>query len=198
MHTRVVPTDWRIATAWQDRADQQIPPKQAKLILESQKKIAERFKIATNTPEVFEFVHGEMQQLADVQFTKIIGENNAADISFGAWHERNRRIVENCLAASDGAHKILFVYGGAHLPQIGHELQNRGLPSHLAPKLFTSAGIMPVPEEVTARWRRNLENLKAIRDGRLKVSTDNQLKVKQSHRIADLEEAIAVYSSHKP
>ena len=194
MHTRVVPTDWRIATAWQNRADQQIPPEQAKRIKDSQQTIAERFKAAVDTPKVFEFVHGEMQRIADEQFMNVIGEDNAADISFGAWHERNRRIVENCLAASDGARKILFVYGGAHLPQLGREMRDRGLISHLAPKLYTPAGISPVPAEVIARWQRNLENLKAIRDGNLKTSIDNREKVKESNRIANLEEAIAVYS----
>jgi len=198
LHTRVVPSDWRIAWAWQDRADRQTPPEQQKRIEEFQNRIRARFAEAAKQPTIYDFAHGEFQALSDQQFMQIIGENNAADIAAGAWHERNRRIVENCLAASADAKRILFVYGAAHLPQIGRELRDRGLASHLAPRLFTPVGVAPLADHVIARWRRNLENLKAIRDGKLNVSADSALKVKDSKRIANLEEAISVYAAKKP
>lgn len=194
LNTRVVPTDWRIAKEWQDRATKQIPSAVQDRISGMQAEMQKAIQRALSQPSIFDFFHGEFQQLADIQFMQIIGENSAADISSGAWHERNRRIVENALDAAGDSKKILFVYGAAHLPQIARELADRGFASHLAPRMFIPCGIQPLSPVVLSRWRRNLENLKAIRGGLMKVTRDSYLKVMGCNRIANLEEALTVYS----
>jgi len=52
---------------------------------------------------------------------------------------------------------------------------------------------MPAP--VIARWQRNLENLRRILDGSVAVTRDSLDKVKESHRIQDLEQALKIYAS---
>lgn len=193
LHVRVVPTDWRIAKEWQDRATRQVPKDVEDRISCTQEEMLKAIQRASSQPSIFDFFHGEFQQLADRQFMQNMDENSAADISSGAWHERNRRIVENALDAAGDAKKILFLYGAAHLPQIARELADHGFASHLAPRRFTPCGIQPLSPVVLSRWRRNLENLKAIRDGLVKVTRDSYLKVVGCNRIANLEEALAVY-----
>lgn len=193
LNVRVLPTDWRIAKAWQDRAEKQTPQAMKHRVTAMQEQIRKDLLAAVAQPSIYDFFHGKFQHLADKQFTQVIGENNAADIAGGAWHERNRRIVENALEAIGGARRILFVYGAAHLPQIARELADRGFSSNLAPRLFKPSGIQPLSPTVLTRWRRNLENLRAIRNGHLKVTRDSIEKVIDSNRIANLEEALTVY-----
>jgi hypothetical protein len=50
-----------------------------------------------------------------------------------------------------------------------------------------------VPLAVLARWQRNLDNLRRILDGSIAVSRDSLDKVKDSHRIQDLELALKTY-----
>jgi len=48
--------------------------------------------------------------------------------------------------------------------------------------------------EKRPRWQRNLDNLKGILDGSIAVSRDSLDKVKDSHRVQDLELALKTYS----
>ena len=61
LHARVVPTDWRIAKAWQVRAEQQTPKHLQDLIAAQQAQIQAGFQAAAAQSLIFEFVHGEFQ-----------------------------------------------------------------------------------------------------------------------------------------
>jgi hypothetical protein len=52
-----------------------------------------------------------------------------------------------------------------------------------------------VPPSVVARWRRNRDNLIAIRDRKIAASRDSLDKLKDSHRIEDLELALKTYGA---
>jgi hypothetical protein len=118
-----------------------------------------------------------------------------SDIALGAWHERNRRIVENCLDAGTGSGRIVFVYGAGHIPQLQRQLAARGITAQVASRRFVPAGMGSVPLSVIARWQRNLDNLRRIANGSLVVSRDSLDKVKGSHRVQDLELALKTYTS---
>lgn len=188
LHARFAATDWRIAHAWQIRAEQMEPK-------EVTDKIAALSKERTpqTEPSLFDFLHTKGVAIADYQFEQVIGENTVSDIAAGGWHERNRRIVENCLDAAPGVRRIVIVYGAGHIPQLQRQLAARGITAQIASRLFVPAGMGGVPPSVIARWQRNLDNLKRILDGSLAVSRDSFDKVKDSHRIQDLELALKTY-----
>jgi len=73
-------------------------------------------------------------------------------------------------------------------------LAARGITAEIASRHFVPAGMGSVPPSVIARWQRNLDNLKRILDGSLAVSHDSLDKVKDSHRVQDLELALKTYS----
>ena len=145
-------------------------------------------------PSLFDFLHTENLAIADYQFEQLAGENTVSDIALGGWHERNRRIVENCLDADARSRRIVIVYGAAHIPQLQRQLAARGITGQIARRLFVPGGMGSVPLSVIARWQRNLDNLKRILDGSIAVSRDSLDKVKDSHRIQDLELALKTYS----
>jgi len=89
-----------------------------------------------------------------------------------------------------GAGRIVFVYGTGHIPQLQRQLAARGITAEIASRHFVPAGMGSVPPSVIARWQRNLDNLKRILDGSLAVSHDSLDKVKDSHRVQDLELAL--------
>jgi hypothetical protein len=144
-------------------------------------------------PTVFDFLHTKNLAIADYQFEQLAGENTVSDIALGAWHERNRRIVENCLEAGADSRRIVFVYGAGHIPQLRRQLAARGITAQIASRRFVPAGLGSVPPPVIARWQRNLDNLKRILDGSLVVSRDSLDKVRGSHRVQDLELALKTY-----
>jgi len=193
LHARFAATDWRIAKAWQDRAEQMEPQdikdKLEALTQEQAKKIQSLIE-----PSLFDYLHTKNLAIADYQFEQLAGENTVTDIALGGWHERNRRIVENCLDAAAGARRIAIVYGAGHIPQLRRQLADRGITAQIAGRRFVPAGMGSVPPSVIARWQRNLDKLKRILDGSLAVSHDSLAKVRDSHRVQDLELALKIYS----
>lgn len=192
LHARFAPTDWRIAKAWQSRAEQ-MQPKEVKDKIDALTEEQARQMQSQTNPSLFDFLHTRNLAVADYQFEQLAGENTVSDIALGAWHERNRRIVENCLDASAGAARIVFVYGAGHIPQLQRQLAARGIIAQIATRQFVPAGLGGVPPSVIARWQRNLDNLRRILDGSLVVSRDSFDKVKDSHRVQDLELALKTY-----
>jgi hypothetical protein len=195
MKARFVPADWRIASAWQGRAQEIMPKAVREQWMASEAEIGKQLKEAQGTETVFDFLIGNFVVLSNHKFEEVIGENTDADIALGGWHERNRRIVENCLDASQGARRIVIAFGASHLPQLQAQLAARGITAKIAPRLFTPSGMGTVPPSVTARWRLDRDNLKAILDGRLKVSNDSLSKVKDSNRVEEIEMGLQVYDS---
>ena len=193
LHARFAATDWRIAKAWQSRAEE-MEPKEIKDKLEELTKETAKQMQSPTEPSLFDFLHTKGVAIADYQFEQVVGENTVSDIAMGGWHERNRRIVENCLDAAAGAGRIVFVYGTGHIPQLQRQLAARGITAEIASRHFVPAGMGSVPPSVIARWQRNLDNLKRILDGSLAVSHDSLDKVKDSHRVQDLELALKTYS----
>ena len=193
LHAHFAPTDWRIAKAWQSRAEQ-MEPKDIKDKIDALTEEQAQQVQSHTEPSIFDFLHTKALAIADYQFEQLAGENTVTDIALGAWHERNRRIVENCLDADAGSRRIVFVYGSGHIPQLQRQLAARGIAAHIASRLFVPAGIGSVPASVIARWQRNLDNLKRILEGSLHVPRDSLDKVKDSHRVQDLELALKTYS----
>ena len=192
LQARFAPTDWRIARAWQIRAEQ-METKEVKDKLEALTREQAQQMQSQTVPSLFDFLHTKNLAIADYQFEQLAGENTVSDIALGAWHERNRRIVENCLDADAGSRRILFVYGAGHIPQLQRQLAARGITAQIASRRFVPSGMGSMPPSVIARWQRNLDNLKRILDGSLAVSRDSIDKVKDSHRVQDLELALKTY-----
>ena len=193
LHARFAATDWRIAKAWQNRAEQ-MEPKEVTDKVDALTKEQAKQRQSQTEPSLFDFLHTKGVAIADYQFEQVIGENTVSDIAMGGWHERNRRIVENCLDAAAGARRIVIAYGAGHIPQLQRQLAARGITAQIASRHFVPAGMGSVPPSVLARWRRNLDNLQRILDGTLAVSRDSLDKVKDSHRVQDLELALKTYS----
>jgi hypothetical protein len=192
LHARFAATDWRITKAWQSRAEE-MEPKEIKDKLEALAEETTKQIQSQTEPTLFDFLHAKSIALADYQFEQVIGENTVSDIAMGGWHERNRRIVENCLDTDTGSHRIVIVYGAAHIPQLQRQLAARGITAQVASRLFVPGGMGSVPSSVITRWHRNLDNLKRILDGSIAVSRDSLAKVKDSHRTQDLELALKTY-----
>jgi hypothetical protein len=193
LHARFAATDWRITHAWQSRAEEMEPKEITDKIDALTQEQAKQMQSMTE-PSLFDFLHTKGVTIADYQFEQVAGENTVSDIAMGGWHERNRRIVENCLDAAADARRIVIVYGAGHIPQLQRQLAARGITAQIASRLFVPAGMGNVPPSVIARWQRNLDNLKRILDGSLTVSRDSFDKVKDSHRVQDLELALKTYS----
>ena len=193
LHARFAATDWRITHAWQSRAEEMEPKEVKDKLDELTKETAKQIQSLTE-PSLFDFLHTKGVAIADYQFEQVVGENTVSDIAMGGWHERNRRIVENCLDAAAGAGRIVIVYGAGHVPQLRRQLAARGITAQIASRRFVPAGMGSMPPSVIARWQRNLDNLKRLLDGSLAVSRDSLDKVKDSHRVQDLELALKTYS----
>jgi hypothetical protein len=193
LHTRFAATDWRITRAWQRRAEEMEPKEVKDKITALTEEMAKQMQ-SQSEPTLFDFLHTKALALADYQFEQVAGENTVSDIALGAWHERNRRIVENCLDADAGSRRIVIVYGVGHIPQLQRQLAARGITAQIASRRFIPAGMGSVPPSVIARWQRNLDNLKQILDGSIAVSRDSLDKVKDSHRVQDLGLALKTYN----
>jgi hypothetical protein len=126
LHARFAATDWRITHAWQSRAEE-MEPKEVKDKLEALTEESAKQMQSQAEPTLFDFLHTKEVAIADYQFEQVIGENTVSDIAMGGWHERNRRIVENCLDADAGSRRIVIVYGAAHIPQLQRQLAARGI-----------------------------------------------------------------------
>jgi hypothetical protein len=193
LHARFAATDWRIAKAWQDRAEQ-MEPQEIKDKLEALTQEQSKRMQSLTEPSLFDYLHTRNLAIADYQFEQLAGENTVTDLALGGWHERNRRIVENCLDAAAGERRIVIVYGAGHIPQLQRQLAARGITAQIASRRFVPAGMGSMPASVIARWQRNLNNLKRILDGSLAVSRDSLDKVRDSHRVQDLELALKIYA----
>ncbi len=192
LHARYAASDWRITKAWQSRAEE-MEPKEVKDKVEALAEETTKQMQSQTEPTLFDFLHTKGVAIADYQFEQVIGENTVSDIAMGGWHERNRRIVENCLDAEAGSRRIVIVYGAAHIPQLQRQLAARGITAPDRPPPVCSRRHGKRAVSVIARWQRNLDNLKRILDGSIAVSRDSLAKVKDSHRIQDLELALKTY-----
>ena len=197
IHARFAATDWRIAHAWQTRAEE-MEPKDVRDKVEALTQDVAKQMQAQSEPSLFDFLHTKGVAIADYQFEQLTGENTVSDIAMGGWHERNRRIVENCLdAAGTGSRRIVIAYGAGHIPTLQRQLAARGITAQIASRLFVPAGMGTMSAPVIARWQRNLENLRRILDGSVAVSHDSKDKVKDSHRVQDLKLALKTYGAEK-
>jgi hypothetical protein len=188
---RFAPVDWRMDSAEQQKAESEEPPAVAQQVAKLDQAFVSgmaEFKGAS----LYDYLHDPSTLgLIDRKFEDVIGTNTISDIAAGSWHERNRRIVENGLKAAGEARRIVFVFGVSHLPQLVRQLKARGIEAVVPPRYFMPGDLQQnVPDVVLARWRRNLRHLRAIRDGKLAVPEDQARKVRNSHRIQDLEQAL--------
>jgi hypothetical protein len=197
---RFIPADWRVSFSWQDRATRQLSQDKKK----SAEIDAEENKESTlwndfSGDSLYDQTSGSAIFIAmvDHKFEDLIGENTAADISYGAWHERNRMIVENCLAEAGSAKRIVFVFGANHIPQLRRQLAARGLTAQIPARAFTPAGLGTMPAVVISRWQRNLKSLEGIADGTVAVSADNRAKVKDTNRAPQLRSQIEIYRARQ-
>jgi hypothetical protein len=193
---RFIPADWRVRFALQDRATRRLSkdkPKAAAIDAEESREKA--YYDRYSGISLYDETAGsqQFQAMVDRKFEDLVGDGTVADISYGAWHERNRRIVENCLAAAGPARRIVFVFGSAHLPELRRQLARRGLTARIPARAFTPAGLGTMPPAVIARWQRNLRNLEGIANRTVKVSADNRAKVKDTNRAPALRSEIEIY-----
>jgi hypothetical protein len=192
---RFAPMDWRMDSAKQAEAEAAEPASVKESAKAQAEKVARGIKGFTGT-SLYDFLHGpECLTAIDAMYEQIKGENTVADMAAGSWHERNRRMTANCLRAAAGAHRIVVVAGIDHVPQLRRQFRAQGIEAQVPARQFTPAGRGTVPAAVVARWQRNLDNLRGILAGRIPVSDDARLKVQQSRRVQDLEEAIRAYST---
>ncbi|MGA9062486.1 MAG: hypothetical protein WB341_12555 [Terracidiphilus sp.] len=193
---RLIPADWRVSFAWQARGEQQETEGKAKAaeVAGAQNRL-KAYMDAFSGVSLYDYTNGSAQFLAmvDHMFEDVIGENTPSDIAAGAWHERNRMIVENCLTEAGSAKRIVFVFGDAHFPQLRRQLAARGLTAQIPPRAFHPAGLGTMPPAVIARWQRNLKNLEGIADGSVAVSADDRAKVKDTNRAPVLRSEIEIY-----
>lgn len=192
LNYRFVPVDWRLDYATQSKAENEYPlyiKEQVKSLSDTMLKLISK----SNSQSIYDFIHGNLNlQMTDSLYERIIGTNSIAEIASGNWHERNRKIVENTLKAAkaNNAHKIVIVFGIDHVPQIRRQLNDLGFEPQIPERLFVPDNNFKVSDAVLIHWKRNLENLKLIRDKKIPTSDNNYQKVIHSKRIQELELAI--------
>jgi hypothetical protein len=193
-NARFIPSDWRMDSFRQAKAEKVEPAevkRQEEELTQEELRGFEDFK----TSSLYDYIHSPSYlDRVDTLFEKVIGKDTVSDMAAGDWHERNRRIVQNCLAGAGSAQRIVFVFGVSHLPQLMQQLQVRGITAQVPPRVFTPSGLGSVPEEVIARWRHNRDSLQGVLSGNIKVSADALNKVKRSSRIRDLDFAMDTYA----
>ncbi len=150
---------------------------------------------AFNGASLYEYTNESprFQAMVDHLFEDVIGENTPSDIAAGAWHERNRSIVENCLVNAGSARRIVIVFGAAHVAQLQRQLAALGLKGRIPPRAFLPAGLGTMPQMVVSRWERNLRNLEGIVNGSITVSPDVKAKVEDTNRAPQLRSEIELY-----
>lgn len=191
---RFAAIDWRMDSARQAEAEAGVP---ARVKEESDAHTGPLLRrlAAFNGVSLYDFLHSpDSLSNIDVLYEQIKGEGTLADIAAGSWHERNRHMATNCLRAAAGTRSVVLVAGIDHVPQLRRQFRALGIEAQVPPRRFTPAGQGQVPAGVLARWQRNLENLRGLLAGRVPASADALLKVKQSRRVEDLEEAIRLGS----
>jgi hypothetical protein len=190
LNYRFVPVDWRLDYATQSGADSIYPVSvKEKLATFGSTYFARMNESAGQS--IYDAIHSELNiAVTDSVFEQIIGADSIAEIAHGNWHERNRRIAENGMNAAGNAQRIVFVFGSDHIPQIRRQLQTLGFSPQIPERLFVPGGNNKVPDTVMDRWKRNLGNLRLIRDRKIPVTDDYYQKIINSRRIRELEEAI--------
>lgn len=192
-HYRFVPVDWRLDYATQFIiANNYYPDSVQKLRSLILNNLQTKLDVS-NSISQYDVIHQEsVIKDLDSLYEKIIRPDPIAEIASGSWHERNRRIIENGLLAAGNAHTVVFVFGLDHLPGLQRELLSQGYESEIPRRLFEPGHQFKLPKEALDRWKRNLENLKSIRDKTVITTYDNYQKVINCNRIKDLENAIQI------
>lgn len=196
---RFVPADWRVGFNLQAQGEKEESRDTQRFAEERAAEEREKaYFEAFSGGSFYDYTNGspKYQAMVDHKFEDVIGTGTPADLAAGSWHERNRKIVENCLAHASGAKRIVFVFGNAHLPQLKRQLAARGLEGEIPPRLFAPAGLGVMPPAVVDRWRRNLKNLQGVVDGTVPVSAEMRAKAKDTNRIPQLRSEIAAYSKN--
>ncbi len=193
---RFIPADWRISFAWQARGEKQEADNKSKAAeVNAEQSKLKAYYDAFSGGSLYDYTNGspQFQAMVDHLFEDVIGENTPSDIAAGAWHERNRMIVENCLAGAGSAKRIVFVFGTGHVAQLQRQLIALGMKGQIPQRTFTPAGLGMMPSAVVARWERNQKNLEGIVNGSIAASTDMTAKVKDTNRGPQLSGEIALY-----
>lgn len=193
---RFVAADWRVSFKAQRRGElQEAKDKPRAAAVEAEQKRMRDYYENFAGESLYDLTSGSAEFLARVDhlFEEVVGADTTSDLAAGAWHERNRRIVGNCVAASGGARRIVFVFGAAHLPQLRRQLEARGLKAQIPARAFRPAGMGKMPPAVVARWKRNLRSLEGIEKGNVAVSADARAKVRDTNRAPQLRREIALY-----
>jgi len=190
LNYRFVPVDWRLDYATQTAADSVYPVSvKEKLAPFGNTYFARMNESASES--IYDAIHSEVNiAIIDSVFEQIIGADSIAEIAHGNWRERNRRIAVNGMNAAGDAHRIVFVFGSDHIPQIRRQLKALGFDLQIPNRMFVPGGSNKVPDAVLIRWKRNLENLRLIRDKKIPVTDDYYHKIINSRRIRELEQAI--------
>jgi len=190
LNYQFVPVDWRLDYATQSKADSAYPESvKEKLSVFGSTYFARMNESASQS--IYDAIHSEANiGVIDSVFEQIIGSDSIAEIAHGNWRERNRRIAENGINAARDARRIVFVFGSDHIPQIRRQLLALGFEPQIPERLFVPSGNNKVPDAVLKRWKRNLGNLRIIRDRKIPVSDDYYQKILNSRRIQELEQAI--------
>jgi hypothetical protein len=190
LNYRFVPVDWRLDYATQSKADSVYPASvKEKLSFFGSTYFATMNESASQS--IYDAIHSESNiAVIDSVFEKIIGADSVAETAHGNWNERNRRIAENGMNAAGDAHRIVFVFGSDHILQIRRQLQTLGFEPQIPERMFVPGGNFKVPDAVLRRWKRNLGNLRLIRDGKIPVTDDYYQKILNSRRTQELEQAI--------
>ena len=187
---RFAPVDWRMDSARQAEADA-AEPSSVKEKTKAQADLMGAQIKAFSGESLYDYLHSaESLRLLDVMYEEIKGDGTVSDIAAGSWHERNRRMATNCLTAAGSARRIVVVAGVDHVPQLRRQFRALGIEAEVPVRRFVPAGQGTIPPPVVTRWQRNRDNLRAILAEELPATADQLLKVKQSRRVADLEEAI--------
>jgi len=190
LNYRFVPVDWRLDYATQSGADSVYPVAVKEKLAPFGSTYFARMNESAGQ-SVYDAIHSEINiAVIDSLFEQIIGADSIAEIAHGNWHERNRRIAENGMNAAGDAQRIVFVFGSDHIPRIRRQLQTLGFNPQIPDRLFVPGGSNQVPDAVLRRWKRNLENLRLIRDKKIPVTDDYYQKILNSRRIRELEQAI--------
>ena len=190
LNYRFVPVDWRLDYTTQSMANKEFPSEVEEQRVAILNNLHAKLKVS-NKPSFYDDLHDKtILNEIDSLYEKIIGVNALAEIASGSWHERNRRAVENGLAAIGNARTIVFVFGIDHLPQLQRQLKALGIEAQIPKRMFVPGDNYKMPEVVMERWKRNLENLILIRDKKVPSTHDNYQKVINSKRIEDIEKAI--------
>ena len=187
---RFAPVDWRLDRATQSLANTSYPAsvkeQSAGLVNDMQAGIRN-----LKEPSLYDFLHSPVTiHNLDSLYEQIICTNALSEIANGSWRERNRRIIENGMAAAGDARVIVFVFGIDHLPQLQRQSRAAGIEAQIPGRKFVPGNDFKMKKAVLDRWKRNRENLILIRDQQMPVTLDNYQKVVNSRRIENLEEAI--------